>query len=93
MAFDSYIVGSVLPLSENTAIGECILSCGMGLTVLPIPLHKSVLDCELVEDEVAVGVRPALPIAGIHFILGNGLAGGRVWADSPPLPIVSSCLV
>ncbi|XP_039514899.1 uncharacterized protein LOC120469791 [Pimephales promelas] len=61
----------------------------MGLTVLPTPLHKIVLNCELVQGEVAVGVRPALPIEGIHFILGNGLTGGRVWADAAPSPVVT----
>ncbi|KAM6975899.1 cyclin-I-like [Tautogolabrus adspersus] len=59
---------------DDTDTGDRILSRGMGLTVLPIPLHKVVLECELVNGEVAVGVRPALPLDGIHFILGNGLA-------------------
>lgn len=40
-----------------------------------------------------MGVRPALPIEGIHFILGNGLAGKRVWADIPPSPVVTPCPV
>ncbi|KAF0047719.1 hypothetical protein F2P81_001352 [Scophthalmus maximus] len=88
-AFDSYIVDSVLPLSEETDRGEGILSRGIGLTVLPIPLHKMILSCELVQGEVAVGVRPTLPIEGVHFILGNGLAGGQVWSDTPPSPVVA----
>lgn len=84
-AYDSYMVESVLPLSEETDTGDRILSRGMGLTILPIPLHKVTLNCELVQGEVAVGVRPALPIEGVHFILGNGLAGSRVWADTKPV--------
>ena len=36
------------------------------------------------QGEVAVGVRLALPIEGVHFILGNGLAGNHIWADVPP---------
>jgi len=88
-AYDSFIVGSALPLSEASDPGYRILSRGMGLTVLPTPLHKIVLNCELVQGEVAVGVRPALPIEGIHFILGNGLTGGRVWADAVPSPVVT----
>jgi len=37
-----------------------------------------------------MGVRPELPISGVDVILGNALAGSRVWADGPPPPIVSS---
>uniref|UniRef100_A0AAV2JWG7 Uncharacterized protein n=1 Tax=Knipowitschia caucasica TaxID=637954 RepID=A0AAV2JWG7_KNICA len=54
----------------------------MGMAVLPIPLHRMCLECELLRRGVAVGVRPALPIDGIHIILGNGLVGGCVWADT-----------
>ena len=90
-AYDSYIVASVLPLSAVTDTGDCILSRGMGLTILPVPLHKMVLNCELVQGEVAVGVRPALPVEGVHFILGNGLAGSCVWADSPSSAVSCCC--
>ncbi len=69
-AYDSYIVDSVLPLSGETDTGDRVLSCGMGLRILPVSLHKVIIDCELVKGEVAVGVRPALPIEGAHFILG-----------------------
>lgn len=37
-----------------------------------------------------MGVRPELPMRGVDVILGNGLAGSRVWAEGPPPPIVSS---
>ena len=87
-AYDSYIVDYVLTLLKETDTGDCILSQGMGLTVLSIPLHKMILSCELVQGEVSVGVRSALPIEGVQFILGNGLAGGRVWADTPHSPVV-----
>lgn len=33
-----------------------------------------------------------MPIEGVHFILGNGLASSRVWADTFPLPVVTPCL-
>ncbi|XP_033986450.1 uncharacterized protein LOC117482461 [Trematomus bernacchii] len=88
-AFDSYIVDSVLPLSYESDTGDTVLSWGMGLKVLPIPVHRMYIDCDLVKGEVAVGVRPALPIEGIHFILGNGLAGSRVWTDVPPAFLVT----
>ncbi|KAG1927044.1 hypothetical protein F2P79_024490 [Pimephales promelas] len=37
------------------------------------------------QGEVSVGVRPALPVDGVAMILGNDIAGDKVWADvSPP---------
>lgn len=36
--------------------------------------------------EEAVGVRPALPV---DIILGNDLAGDRVWADAPSPSVVT----
>ncbi|XP_078019594.1 uncharacterized protein LOC144459429 [Epinephelus lanceolatus] len=64
----------------------------MGMKVLQVPLHKMVLYSDLFQGEITVGVRPALPIGGITLTLGNGVAGGRVWADAPPPPppVVSS---
>ena len=58
-AFDSYIVSSVLPFSQETDTGDYVLMRGMDLTVLPVPLHKLVLNCGLVQGEVAMGVHPA----------------------------------
>ena len=45
-AFDSFIVDSVLPLSEES---DTVLSRGMGLKVLPIPVHRMHIDCDLVK--------------------------------------------
>nr|XP_046229617.1 uncharacterized protein LOC124050808 isoform X1 [Scatophagus argus] len=89
-ACDSYILDSVLPFSDNSNTGDFVLMRGMGMNVVPVPLHSVVLNCGLVQGEVALGVRPALPIEGVDVILGNGLAGSRVWPDRPPPPIVSS---
>lgn len=74
-AYDSCIVDSVLLLSVETDTGDVILSRGIGLIILSIPLHNMALSFDLVQGEVAVGVRPVLPIEGVHFILDNGLAG------------------
>lgn len=89
-AHDSYILSSVLPFSRDSDTGDFVLMWGMGLRAEPVPLHSLCIDCGLVQGEVAMGVRPELPIGGVDVILGNGLAGNRVWADIPPPPIVSS---
>uniref|UniRef100_A0A3B5B1E3 SCAN box domain-containing protein n=1 Tax=Stegastes partitus TaxID=144197 RepID=A0A3B5B1E3_9TELE len=81
------------PSESDVRTGGRILSRGMGLTVLPIPLHRMVLQCELVQGEVVVGVCPALPIEGVHFVLGYGLAGSRVWTREPPPSVAHSSVV
>lgn len=94
-AFDSFILTSVLPFSDETYTGSFIPVLGMGLKVLRVPQHKMMLSCDLFQGEVVVGVRPALPLDGIEVILGNGICGSKVWGDVPPpivvpVPLVSS---
>ncbi|XP_045930718.1 uncharacterized protein LOC123986486 [Micropterus dolomieu] len=84
----SFIVQSVLSFSSATETGDFILMQGMEMGLIPVPRHKMMLECDLVTGVVAVGVRPALPIDGVAMILGNDLAGGAVWADGPPSPVV-----
>uniref|UniRef100_A0A8C5A1E1 Uncharacterized protein n=1 Tax=Gadus morhua TaxID=8049 RepID=A0A8C5A1E1_GADMO len=56
---------------------------------LSLPMHKITLETGLVSGEVAVAV--CLPIKGVSFILGNDLAGGRVFTapEVVPFPVVS----
>ena len=88
----SFIVGSVLPFSSETETGDFVLMRGMEMGLIPVPRHTMVLDCGLVRGVVSVGVRPALPIDGVHMILGNDLAGSAVWAGVPPSVVVSGPL-
>ncbi|KAF7654547.1 hypothetical protein LDENG_00068490 [Lucifuga dentata] len=74
-AFDSFIVASVLPFSEDTYTGSFIPVLGMALNVIQVPLHKIMLYSDLFQGELSVGVRPALPMDGITLILGNNAAG------------------
>src|SRR4029434_8830805 len=59
------------------------------MQTMSVPMHKVVLGSDLVQGEVIVGVRPALPVPGVHVILGNIVAGHRVWA-SGSAPLVGS---
>ncbi|KAK5921567.1 hypothetical protein CgunFtcFv8_018924 [Champsocephalus gunnari] len=88
-SYDSYILSSVLPFSEESGTGDFVRMRGMGMTVVSVPLHSVVLSSGLVQGEVAMGVRPVMPIGGVDVILGTGLAGSRVWAEGPP-PIMQS---
>lgn len=81
---------SALPCSSDTVNRDSALSRGTWLSVLPITLHKVVLDCGLIKDEVALGVQPELPIDGAHFNLGNSLAGSKMSNDASPQPLVTS---
>ncbi len=89
-SIDSFILESVLLFSSQSHTGESVLIRGIGLNVLSVPLHKVRLQSELNQGEVVMGVRPALPIEGVHIILGNELVGERVWADSSVFPIVTA---
>lgn len=81
-AVDSFIRSDVLPFSEKSETGTCVPVRGMGLNVISVPLHKVTLECELFSGDAVVAVRPALPMDGVALILGNGLAGSRLWRDA-----------
>lgn len=79
-----------LPFSEKTDNGDKVLMLGMGLKVLPVPVHRMNLDCDLVQGEVPIGVRPELRVEGVDIILGNSLAGSRVWTSGSSLPVLQA---
>ena len=92
-ASGSFILGSVLPFSNESYTGNSLLIRGIGLNTISVPLHTVSLECELVEGDVELGVRPALPIDGISVVLGNQLAGRRIWSEtSSPLVVTEEPL-
>lgn len=87
-ALHSFVHESLFSFSSKSNLGEGILIRGVGMTIIPISAHRLSLTCGLVSGEVKVGVCPALPVEGVDLILGNDLAGTKVWADSvPPLVV------
>lgn len=63
---------------------------GIEMTPMLVPLRRVHLLSELVTaDVVVVGVRTSLPIPGVSLILGNDIAGARVYSSSdvasPPI--------
>ncbi|KAL2080855.1 hypothetical protein ACEWY4_022708 [Coilia grayii] len=87
-ASESFLLKSVLPFSVETSTGENVLVKGIGLQVITVPLHRVNLESDLVQGEVTIAVRPSLPVEGVHLILGNNLAGDKVWRDVTPRLIV-----
>lgn len=81
-AFDSFIVGSTLPFSDETDTGSFVPVRDMGMSVFRVPLHKLVLHSDLLSGVVKMGVRPALPVEkgsrsfwGMMFL---GVASGLI---------------
>jgi len=73
------MLDSVLPLSNETSCNSDILVWGIKMSVLRAPLHMVHLHWPLVTGHVKVAVRPRIPISGVSFILGNDLAGGKMF--------------
>lgn len=86
---ESFILQSVLPFSDESYAGNNLLIRGIELSTLTVPLHKVLLNSDLIHGNVELGVCPALPVDGISVILGNNLAGDRVWRDGCPPLVVS----
>ena len=81
-ALQTYIRQAVIPFSSVSDTGDFMLMRGMGMKIVPVSLHRLRLVCGLVTGEVVVGVRPELPVEGVDIILGNDLAGDKVWAEA-----------
>uniref|UniRef100_A0AAQ5ZP60 Gypsy retrotransposon integrase-like protein 1 n=1 Tax=Amphiprion ocellaris TaxID=80972 RepID=A0AAQ5ZP60_AMPOC len=86
-ATDSFIRASVLPFSKDSDTGDCVIVRGVSLVPLSAPLHKVFLTSGFVEGNVHIAVRPALPLNGVDVILGNDLAGDRVWPSGGPVKV------
>uniref|UniRef100_A0A8C1I8K6 Gypsy retrotransposon integrase-like protein 1 n=1 Tax=Cyprinus carpio TaxID=7962 RepID=A0A8C1I8K6_CYPCA len=89
-ASESFILEDVLPFSFLSDTGTSVLVRGIGLDVMSVPLHRVTLSSELVSGEVVIGVRPSLPVDGVDIIMGNNLAGDKVWPDTFSSPVVLS---
>lgn len=57
---------------------------GSEMGCVNVPLHRVYLESDLVTGPVTLGVCSRLPVDGVSLILGNELAGGKVF----PRPIV-----
>lgn len=88
---ETFVLESALPFSVNSYTGGNVLIKGIGLNVMSVPLHRIVLQAALIQGEVEVAVRSCLPVEGIQVILGNDLAGDRVWRNDSPHLVVTPC--
>ncbi len=76
----SFVVAGVLPFSEHTFCGSSnVLVQGIEMGLVKVPLHQVHVHSKLCTGFVKMAVRECLPVKGIEVILGNDLAGGRVF--------------
>lgn len=85
-AAQSLILESALPFSVNSYTGNDVLIRGIEMGCTPVPLHTVQLKSDLISGTVNIGVHSQLPVDGVSMILGNDLAGTKVF----PYPIVSA---
>ncbi|KAK0136914.1 hypothetical protein N1851_026936 [Merluccius polli] len=94
-AYHSFMLSSVLPLSNETSCFSDLLVWGIKMSELNAPLHMIHLHSPRVSGRVKVAVLPRFPISGISFILGNDLAGGNVFplpeVVTYPISVASAC--
>lgn len=77
-ASQSFVLEGILPLGDDSAVGSDVPVLGLSMENIGVPLHKILVESNLVLGEIAVGVRPCYPIQGVSFLMGNDLAGGKV---------------
>lgn len=81
-ASQSFILCDVLAFSKDSSVGSDVPVLGFAMEDIGVPLHRVSVESDLVAGEVEVGVRAEFPIKGIHFIMGNDLAGSKVLGTS-----------
>ncbi|KAK0148503.1 hypothetical protein N1851_011158 [Merluccius polli] len=82
----SFILASVLPVSDTSACDTSTIVRGIGMGFVPAPLHYIHVTSDLVTGLFPVAIRPCFPVEGVDFIMGNDIAGGKVY----PAPEVVS---
>uniref|UniRef100_A0A671WFH3 Gypsy retrotransposon integrase-like protein 1 n=1 Tax=Sparus aurata TaxID=8175 RepID=A0A671WFH3_SPAAU len=80
----SLILSSVLPLGAESACDASAVVRGIEMGFVPAPLHTVHIKCELITGFFPVAARDSFPVDGVDLIMGNDVAGGKVF----PLPEV-----
>ncbi len=77
----SFIIESALPFSEKSNTGTDVLVRGIEMGCVQVPLHEVILQSDLISSTVKLGVRKWLPVVDVYVILGNDIAGGKVFSN------------
>ena len=73
----SLILSGVLPLSVQSDV--CAVVRGIEMGCVPAPLRQIYVKSGIMTGFFTVGVRSCFPIDGIDLIMGNDIAGGKVY--------------
>ena len=86
----SFILSNVLPLSNRSACDSSAIVRGIGMECVLAPMDRIHVRSSLVTGFFSVAVQACSPVEGIDFIMGNYLAGGKVYSTpevvSMPIP-------
>ena len=66
---------------KGTFLHTYVLIKGVGGEFTSVPMYQVTLRSKVVSGLVSVGVVTSLPVPGVDLILGNDLAGDKVYAD------------
>ncbi|XP_049439159.1 uncharacterized protein LOC125892873 [Epinephelus fuscoguttatus] len=75
----SLILSSVLVLNKESACQASTVVRGTEMGFVPAPLHSDHVQSKLVTGFFPVAVRACFPIDGVDFIMGNDIAGGKMY--------------
>ena len=84
-ASQSLLLAGVLPFSEKSYSSESVFLQDVECGKVNVPFIMFFFTSDFVSGAVTAGVRTSLLIDGVHFLLGNDLAGGKV----VPSPVVT----
>lgn len=77
-----FILASAMPFTMNSACDVSTIVRGMGMSFVPVPLHLVYMKSKLVSRFFPVAVHSHFPGDGVGFIMGNDIAGGKVYPGS-----------
>ena len=77
-ASQTLVLAGAMSGLNGTETNESVLVKGLESEYRNVPLHRVMLESNIVNDIVLVGVTPTLPTDGITILPGNDIAGGVV---------------
>ncbi|KAK9517540.1 hypothetical protein VZT92_022903 [Zoarces viviparus] len=77
----AFILASGLPFRAESACDANTVVRGIDMGLVPAPLHRVYVETKLASGFFPVAVCSGFPVDGVEFIMGNDIAGGKVFPD------------